>query len=473
MRWSIRWQLLVPLLTLLAGVVGMSAWTALASADRAAQQIEKQMKGVADTIGSVSFPRNLQTLKLMKGLSGAEFLLTAGPVSAKPSAPPQLLTTLPSLPGRLPEPGTSWQGFAELPRIEAGGETYFCQGIHLGTQESPWVLYIFYSEALWRDAIWEAVRPSLYVGIIGGLASLVLTVAVAGRFSRRIGELEWRTRLIAGGDFSPMPLPRRNDELRDLGQCVNDMAQRLAHLQETVQTTERLRLLGQVSGGLAHQLRNGVTGARLAVQLHAQDCNGRADAESLDVALRQLALVETHLRRFLDLGRVADLRREPVSIVGLLEETMALLRPQCRHVQTELCWQAPSFAAEPQVQGDRGQLDQLLLNVLTNAVEAAGPRGQVEVRLDCQSSPRAIRDQKSAIIEVWDSGPGPPAHIAGRLFEPFVSAKPEGVGLGLAVARQIARAHGGDIRWRRENDRTCFTIDLPLMSPALMSNAPS
>jgi len=89
---------------------------------------------------------------------------------------------------------------------------------------------------------------------------------LARGLSRRIRELERRTRLIAAGDFSPMPLPTRDDELRDLARSVNDMAERLAQLQEAARKTERLRLLGQVSGGLAHQLRNGVTGARLAVQ---------------------------------------------------------------------------------------------------------------------------------------------------------------------------------------------------------------
>src|SRR5262249_31606973 len=157
---------------------------------------------------------------------------------------------------------------------------------------------VLYSESLWRDALWQALRPALLLGVLGGVISIILTVAVTQHLTRRIQELERRTRLIAAGDFSPMPLPRRHDELRDLSLSVNDMAQRLAQFQETAGKTERLRLLGQVSGGLAHQLRNGATGARLAVQLHARECPA-ADAETLAVALRQLDLVETHLRRFL------------------------------------------------------------------------------------------------------------------------------------------------------------------------------
>lgn len=70
------------------------------------------------------------------------------------------------------------------------------------------------------------------------------------------------------------------------------------------------------------------------------------------------------------------------------------------------------------------------------------------------------------LLEIRDSGPGPKAEVAERLFEPFVTGKPEGVGLGLAVARQIAETHGGGIQWRRENGTTCFRIELPLTPSA-------
>jgi nitrogen-specific signal transduction histidine kinase len=66
---------------------------------------------------------------------------------------------------------------------------------------------------------------------------------------------------------------------------------------------------------------------------------------------------------------------------------------------------------------------------------------------------------------VWDSGPGPAPEIAGRLFEPFVTGKPEGVGLGLAVARQVVEAHGGRIGWERRDGRTCFRVELPAPPP--------
>jgi signal transduction histidine kinase len=322
-------------------------------------------------------------------------------------------------------------------------------------------LYVLYPEALWRDVLWEAIWPSLAVGGSVGLASVALAVGLGQRLSRRVRELERRTRQIAAGDFSPMPLPRGNDEVRDLAHSVNEMAQRLAQFQETAQRTERLRLLGQVSGGLAHQLRNGLTGARLALQLHARECAGQTDTAALDVALRQLTLLETNLKRFLDLGRNGCQRRARCSLITLVGEAVELLRPQCRHAGIDLRWSPP--ASDAVVDGDGAQLAQLVLNVLGNAVEAAGPGGWVELRLSARAHGRPCA-LALHVLEVTDSGPGPPADVAERLFEPFVTGKPEGVGLGLAVARQVAEAHGGRVTWERRADRTCFRIELPAPS---------
>jgi signal transduction histidine kinase len=454
MRWSIRYQLLIPLLILLLGVVGISTWTAVGSANRAQEQIETQVRGIARTVNQAPFPHDNQAiLKLMRGLSGAEYLVDdprLGVISTFENPPK---------PADLPEATADAETLRLGPRVTVEGKTYLCNGVRVRRPSGlSFTLYIFYPESLLHDALWEAVRPSLLLGAFGGLASLVLAVGVAQRLSRRIQELERRTRLIAAGDFSPMALPGRNDELRDLGRSVNDMAQKLALLQETVQKTERFRLLGQVSGGLAHQLRNGVTGARLAVQLHARNCDSPADPEALDVALRQLSLLEAHLKRFLDLGNDTGLARTPHSLAVLLEEAIALLRPQCRHAHIDLRWQPPESSLT--ILGDAGQLGHLFLNVIGNAIEAAGPGGWVAVSVREKKEPG--EEGERAVIEVADSGPGPAPEVAERLFEPFVTGKREGIGLGLAVGRQVAEAHGGSIHWRREADRTCFRIELPL-----------
>jgi signal transduction histidine kinase len=439
---------------LLVGVVGLSVWMAVAAAGRARAQIETRLRDVARHLSAEAFyPLSRHILDQVKSLSGADYLLV--------EQSGERIATFDDAPEATPA-GVVWDDWEAVqlgPPVRVAGKTFLCSGIRLWHGPNMGgIVYIFYPESLLRDARTEAVWPFLILGGSFGIASVLLAFVLGTHLAGRLRQLEQRTRLIAAGDFSPMPLPQRDDEIRDLTRSINEMAQRLAQLQETVRRTERLRLLGQVSGGLAHQLRNGLTGARLAVQLYLRESAGQTDTAALDVALRQLALLEARLKRFLDLGRQDNLRREPCSLTALVDETLELVRPQSRHAGIELRWQPP--ATDAVVAGDAGQLGQMVLNVIGNAVEAAAPGGCVEVSLR-PPDVAANGVTPLVVLEVSDSGPGPPPEVAERLFEPFVTGKPEGVGLGLAVARQAAEAHGGRIRWRRSDDRTVFHIELP------------
>jgi len=308
----------------------------------------------------------------MKGLSGAEFVLV------RPDGEQVATFDLESVP--LPETDPMPDPDRLGPPIEVAGQEYRVRRLPMGERSGlpGGMLYIFYPDELLRDAIWDAVRPSLVLGLFGGLLCMGLTIVIGQRMVGRLREVERQTRLIAAGDFSPMPLPNAKDEFRDLSLSVNEMAAKLLELQSAIQKTEQLRLIAQLSSGLAHQLRNSVTGARLAVQVHAGECP-MGDDDALGVVLRQLALMEANLRRFLDLGQTEGWRREPCDLRELIEESVILLRPQCRHAHIELLW--TSLSVPMMLNGDRGQLGHLVLNVLGNAVEAAGPYGTVAVRL--------------------------------------------------------------------------------------------
>src|SRR5262249_47846670 len=157
---------------------------------------------------------------------------------------------------------------------------------------------------------------------------------------------------------------------------VNEMASQLANLQDAIRRTERLRLLGQVSGGLAHELRNGLTGARLAVQLFLHEKGEDEEGGPLSVALRQLTLLETQVQRLLGLGKAGPPVRQRHDLAEALREATALLRPRCQHAGITLQSELPTSPVEAQI--DAGQWAQMLVNLLGNAIDAAGPEGRVE-----------------------------------------------------------------------------------------------
>lgn len=441
MHLGIRAQLLFPLVPLVLGLIATTGWTAYSAAAAARQNILRDLDHIAATVRMATFPRNVQTLRLMKGLSGAEFLLCDDRGEPLVDDQGRPLTTLTLLPTHFPATDDG-----EPTTIRVDGVEYLSRGVRLTHDR----IYFFFPTSVLNDAVARAVRPALIIGSVGGAASVLLALWFTQRLTKRIQDLQRRTRLIAAGDFSPMPLSPRRDELGDLGQSINEMTQQLSRFQETEKATERLRLLGQVSGGLAHQLRNGIAGAKLALQLHLKGQGGELP-EPLQVALRQLALMENYLKRFFDLGKALEIRRERVDLAALVDDSASLLRPQCVHANIAFNVVAADRPLIAFV--DPGQVRQALFNLITNAIEAAGPNGRVDVR--------TRREDSGDVIDVVDSGPGVPPSVQSKLFEPFVTNKPEGVGLGLAVSRQIAEAHGGTLKCLRLPEGTVFRLLLP------------
>jgi signal transduction histidine kinase len=312
-------------------------------------------------------------------------------------------------------------------------------------------LLVLYPEERWSQARWDAAFPPLAVGAGAVLLGSLVSGWLAQRFSRRIRLLQKQVAAIAAGDFTEIATTARQDEIQELTTSVNSMSAQLRQMQSAIRQSERTRLLAQLAGGLAHQLRNAVTGARMALQLHQRRCMPMPDDKSLSVALRQLAITESQVRGLLSLGRGECSQPVLCDVGQLVEEVAQLLEPACEHAQGSLALEvAPSTGF---VRADQESLRAAIVNLGTNAIEAAGPGGDVMLR--------TVRNEENVGIEVVDSGKGPPPQIADTLFEPFVSTKPEGVGLGLALARQVALDNGGSLSWKREAGRTIFRLSFP------------
>ena len=236
------------------------------------------------------------------------------------------------------------------------------------------------------------------------------------------------------------------------------MALQLGRYENEVRRNEQLRTLGKLGAAVAHQLRNSATGALMAIELHKRRCAADSDAESLDVALRQLHLMESYLQRFLMLGQDRTMPFETVSLAAVVEDALDLVRPACTHAGVNLIYSKPDVVIS--VLGDPHALHQLTVNLVLNAAEAATAQKDRPAKIAVDL---ARLGEDRAALRVRDSGPGPAEDVAQRLFEPFVSGKPAGTGLGLFIARQVAESHHGDDRLARENGMTCFTVEFPCL----------
>ena len=450
MRLSIRNQILIPLFAVQVATVATIALVASRLAtDRVEGQVLSRLEGVVETLDRSNFPLTSGVLEKMRGISGAHFVSCDEAGRVLESTLPGLARLPPSLQSlptraRLDPPGTS-------PKLELGGEEYFAASVR--STVGP-TLLVLYPEAAWRRARWEASLPPLALGVLSLAPMAVVTGVIAHRLSLRLRSIQESVAAIAAGDFLELDDRGRGDEVGDLVRSVNQMARQLREMRQTIRRTERAGVLAQLAAGLAHQLRNASTGARMAVQLHARRCPIRDGDSSLDVALRQLMLCEEQVKGLLSMDRAKGHSPVPLDAQCVVDEVATLVGPTCRHLGVELALDADrplSFLA------DHEQLRAALLNLALNGIEAAGPGGRVALS--------AMSEDQSVCFDVIDDGPGPPHELVTTMFEPFVTGKAEGVGLGLARAQRVASDHGGGVSWMRADGRTRFRLMIPRSDP--------
>lgn len=211
---------------------------------------------------------------------------------------------------------------------------------------------------------------------------------------------------------------------------------------------ERLATFGQLVGSIGHELRNplGVIETSLYVLKSRNDADPRV-VKHLDRIAGQVNIANDIITQLLDLIRDRPLGRQRVSLDELFADlTQAIVKPE--GVSIEL-----PRGPLPQLSGDPIQLRQVFLNLLDNAIHAASPQGRVVVTL--------TKVGPTVDIVVEDSGPGIDPSVVGRLFEPLVTTKPKGIGLGLALVKRIVDRHGGMIEATRgELGGARFTVRL-------------
>lgn len=446
MRWPIRNQILFPFTgVLLAAVAVTSVSAAVLASRRTEREIVRQLNRVIETLSPSSFPWSANVLDMMHGLSGADFIVYDG----GPGVTTLAAASLPPAPQGTPH-GRPIAALSDVPILEIDGRRYFATSVQRPSAESS-TLLVLYPVETWERARNEAAIPPLVVGAGTLVLLLLAALIVASRIGLRLRRVEQQVALIAGGEFQEVAIDDRQDEIQDLAASVNRMSQQLRSQRDLLGRTERTRLLGQLAGGIAHQLRNAATGARMAIQIHRRRCEPSMTDDSLEVALRQLALMEEQVRGLLSLGRTEHRARVDRPLGDLLADVTALVGPACSHHGIQLT--STNDLPAGQVVTDADGMRTALVNLVLNAIDAAGPGGAIVLSV--------ARFGRQLVFDVSDTGPGPPPEIADNLFEIFVTGKPEGVGFGLALAKQVAEQREGMLDWERREGRTHFRLTVP------------
>jgi len=300
----------------------------------------------------------------------------------------------------------------------------------------------------------------LFLGVCGCGAGLLAGLAVARGVSRSIIQLNLPIR-DAAGQLSQVVGPvtfQTAREFQDLEGTLRKMAGhidavvgRLRQREREVLRAEQLAKVGQMAAGIAHELRNPLMSMKLIVQ--ATGAQGtKLDGRDLAILEEEIVRLERSTQTFLDFARPPQPEKRHFDPRALVEQTQALIGRRAALQRVRIESEIPG--ALLRVEADPEQVRQVLLNLLLNALDALPQGGTVWVTWR--------RETHWLMLRVADDGPGLPPELEHQVFEPFLSTKTTGMGLGLSICKRIAEAHGGYIcAENRSGGGAVFTFRLP------------
>jgi len=284
------------------------------------------------------------------------------------------------------------------------------------------------------------------VTVAGAVVILAVVAAVMSFLLQHpLRELQEKIARVRQGDLNAsVDFANRNDEIGDLGRDFNEMVRQLRESREEIQRlyrtqmsrAEHLATLGELATGLAHEIRNPLAGIAGVMDIVGRDLPASSPArEVLSEVQQEILQIKRILSDLLETARPKPPDFRPGDLNSTTEHAVTLARQQAisRPIEIRL-----SKAHDlPPVEHDAGQIQQVLLNLLLNAIQAIDQSGNIRVRLGSEDG--------FATVAVSDTGHGiPPEHLA-NIFRPFFTTKKRGTGLGLSLVSRIVEAHGGRI----------------------------
>ncbi len=307
--------------------------------------------------------------------------------------------------------------------------------------------------------------------IVNSLAVfLIISLVLGASFNRLISKplrlLATSMREVEKGDLSTRMLMKRNDEIGMLSNCFNSMLSRLSDMlreiemkyQKELQHADRLSTLGELAAGIAHEIRNPLAAISGAIHVQAMemadDDPNKGVMEEIQDEIKRL---DNSLKSFLAYSRPAKPQLVRVDLHELIEKALTLCARSGQiagiKLKTEYHQEIPHLQLDPFL------MQQVLVNIVINALQAMDHKGELRIKTRLIKS----NDGPLAKITITDSGPGIPPEILSKIFKPFFSTKSQGTGLGLAIAYRIVEQHGGKIyATSTVGVGTSFVIELPV-----------
>lgn len=249
----------------------------------------------------------------------------------------------------------------------------------------------------------------------------------------------------------------RDEENRVVGAYIifKDVTN-LRSLEEQVQRSDRLAMIGQIAAGTAHEIRNPLTSIKGFLQVirkTLQDQGLEKESGYTEVMLQEINRINELVNEFLLLSKPKNVTYDKVDVSQVLRDILPIINNEA--ILHRVVVQYEAMYDLPQVVADREMLKQVFLNICKNGIEAMGDGGFLTI------TEKADLEERKVNIVIHDTGPGIPMYVVDKIFDPFFTTKVEGTGLGLSVCQRIIHDIGGHIRVSSKGFGTTFTVSIP------------
>jgi signal transduction histidine kinase len=352
----------------------------------------------------------------------------------------------------------------ELPRIRKMADVTLADDILKPAQD-----YLDRNEDEISDSIEENNRVTYRIVqglVLLGICALLSGFGISWAISRSIVRLSVPIRDAAGKlneIVGPITLSSRwglddlEGMLRTISERTGAVIARLQQSEREARRAEHLAAVGQMAAGIAHELRNPLMPIKILVQSAAdRRPSPGLDGRDLAVLEQEIGRLERSIQMFLDFARPPRIEKRTFEAREILTQIVQLLEARAERQGVRI---ERRFPDEPLlIQADVGQVRQVVLNLLLNALDAVPQGGTIWLELRKE-------DENWLSLSVADSGSGLPAELGAQIFEPFVSTKETGLGLGLSICKRIVEAHEGEIQAaNRPEGGAVFTVRLPCVA---------
>ncbi len=329
------------------------------------------------------------------------------------------------------------------------------------------------------------VKKAIIIFIISTLLIVGISYGVIGRATGPIKRLSETVTSFANGHFGKTVSTSRKDEIGNLIDGFNVMAEKLKKAytelegkvdasnkelevayqmlkqrQEQLIRSEKMAALGQLSAGIAHEIRTPLTSIKIFIQSLAKEIDlDENQKEDFRIVMREIDRMNENITRFLNFARPEEPLFQAINVATLVKDAIKLLATKLRNSGIHLDISLPE--EHPPVEGDPKQLAQVFLNLLLNAVEAMPQGGTLTIRSAVKVNPDSHQELLQLVIQ--DTGHGVPEKDRPYVFDPFFTTKEGGTGLGLSIVYSIVQKHNGRIEVESELEKgSSFILSLPI-----------